>query len=219
MSQPFATLLAEQAVQQFFKQWHAGLQPCLSLETHSSGAIFVSSNVTAGVTLPKQTENVFPPPLHARHQPRQHRRPPGPSRLRRRERRAQARELAAAQAVPKKTPNNSEAAVQATASPPARCDAAVQAVASSPARVVASAAPAVMLNPRDEPAAVQASPPHGGPDGPLQVLLRQIQGEQYVKDTFCSDRDYFEKQRRDDEERKKQREADLENIRRMINGD
>ena len=217
MSPPFAILLAEQAVREFVKQWNAGLQPCLLLETHASGAIFVSSKVTAGVTLPGQTENVFPHPPHA---PCHHRRPPGPSRLRRRERRAQARELAPAQAVPK-TPNKAEAAVQAVASPPARCDAAVQAVASSPARAVASAVPAVMLNPRDEPAvpAVQASPPHGGPDGPLQVLLRQIQGEQYVRDTFCSDRDYFEKQRRDDEERKKQREADLENIRRMINGD
>ena len=146
MSPPFAILLAEQAVRQFFKQWNAGLQPCLLLETHASGAIFVSSKVTAGVALPVQTEHVFPPPPHARHPPRQHRRLPGPSRLRRRERRAQARELAAAQAV-SKTPNNSEAAVQAVASPPVRCDAAVQAVSTSPARAVASAVISPVLTP------------------------------------------------------------------------
>ena len=119
---------------------------------------------------------------------------------------------AAAQAVTK-TQNNSEAAVQAVASPPARCDAAVQAVHSSPARAVASAEPALALTPHHGPA-VQA-------DGPLQVLLRQIQGEQYVTDAFCSDRDYFarDKKRKDDEERRKERQADLDNIRRMIEGD
>ena len=84
---------------------------CLLLEAHASGAIFVSYKVTPGVTLPKQTENGFPPPPHAQqHHPRQHGRQPGPSCLRRRERRAQARELAAVRAVPK-TPNKSEAAV------------------------------------------------------------------------------------------------------------
>ncbi len=62
MSQHFAILLAEQAVREFVKQWNAGLQPCLLLETHSSGAILVSSKVTAGVTLPDKTEDVFPPP-------------------------------------------------------------------------------------------------------------------------------------------------------------
>ena len=36
MSQPFAILLAEQAVRQFFKQWNAGLQPCLLLETYGT---------------------------------------------------------------------------------------------------------------------------------------------------------------------------------------
>ena len=168
MSQPFAILLAEQAMHQFLKQWNAGLQPCLLLETHASGAIFVSSRVTAGVTLPDQTEHVVPPSPHPRHHPHQHRRPPGPSRLRRRERRAQARELAAAQAV-HKTPNKSEAAVQAVASPPARCHTAVQAVASSPARAVASAVPAEVHTPH-EPAG-QADPPLDGPDCPLQVLL------------------------------------------------
>ena len=96
------------------------------------------------------------------------------------------RRLERVQAFPK-TPNKSEAAVQAVASSPARCEAAVPAVHYSPAaRAVASAVPAMMLNPCDEPA-VQASPPHGRPDVPLQVLLRQIHGEQYVMDTLCSD--------------------------------
>ena len=109
--------------------------------------------------------------------------------------------------------NNSEAAVQAVASPPARCDAAVQAVHSSPARAVASAEPALALTPHHGPA-VQA-------DGPLQVLLRQIQGEQYVTDAFCLDGDYFarDKKRKDDEERRKEPQADLDNIRRMIECD
>ena len=149
MSPPFAILLAEQAVRQFFKQWNAGLQPCLLLETHASGAIFVSSKVTAGVALPVQTEHVFPPPPHARHPPRQHRRLPGPSRLRRRERRAQARELAAAQAVSK------------TADPPL---------------------------------------------GPLEVLLRQIQGRQFVTDTFCPDRDLRRKEKMMKKEEKNEKQ-------------
>ena len=103
--------------------------------------------------------------------------------------------------------------MQAVASPPARCDAAVQAVHSSPARAVASAEPALALTPHHGPA-VQA-------DGPLQVLLRQIQGEQYVTDAFCLDRDYFarDKKRKDDEERRKEPQADLDNIRRMIECD
>jgi hypothetical protein len=81
-----------------------------------------------------------------------------------------------------------------------------------------SAVPAA-VHTSQEPAG-QADPPLDGPDGQLQVHLGQLQGEQYVKDTFCSDRDYFalEKKRKDDEERKKERQADLENIRRMIYG-
>ena len=220
MSPPFAILLAEQALHQFVKQWKAGLQPCLLLETHTNGAIFVSSKVTAGVTLPQQTENVFSPQPDARHHPRrQHRRPPGPSRLRRRERRAQARELAAVQAVPTfpNFPNKPEAAVEAAApSSPVICEAAVQAVP-SPARAVASVAVQAAVLLLDEPA-VQADPPHDEPVGPLQVLLAQLRGEQFVTDTFCSDRDYSElvKKQNDDEERKKERQADLDNIRRMI---
>ena len=70
---------------------------------------------------------------------------------------------------------------------------------------------------RDEHAA-QADPPLDEPVGPLQVLLAQVQGEQFVRDTFCSDRDYFgqERKQNDDEERKKERQADLDNIRRLI---
>ena len=87
----------------------------------------------------------------------------------------------------------------------------------SPARAVASVAVQTAVLNCDEPAA-QAEPPLDGPVSPLQVLLAQVQGEQFVMDTFCSDRDFFglEKKRNDDEERKKERQADLDNIRRMI---
>ena len=54
MSQPFAILLTEQAVRQYVKQWNAGLKPCLLLETHGSGAVFMSFKVSAGVTLPNR---------------------------------------------------------------------------------------------------------------------------------------------------------------------
>ena len=93
----------------------------------------------------------------------------------------------------------------------------MQTVSFSPARAVASAVPAPALA-LHRPA-VQADPAHAGPDGPLQVLLRQIQGGQYVTDTFCPDRDYLalEKKRREDDERRKK--EDLDKIRRMIEGD
>ena len=187
MSQPFAILLAEQAVREFTKQWYAGLQPCLLLETHADGAIFVSSRVTGGVTHPQQAENVFPSTQASQHHHHQHRRPPGPSHLRRRARRAQARDQAAAEAA--ENPNKSkEAAVQASASPATRSNAAVQAVAPSPATADV-AVQAATVTPRTP--AVQAYPQ---PYDQLHVLLSQLelQGEQHVMDTFCADRDYFE---------------------------
>lgn len=216
MSQPFAILLAEQAVREFTKQWYAGLQPCLLLETHADGAIFVSSRVTGGVTHPQQAENVFPSTQASQHHHHQHRRPPGPSRLRRRERRAQARELAAAQAATVTQNKSEEAAVQAVASPPAGSQAAVQAVAPSPARADVAVQAAIL--PPHLPA-VQADPPLGQPDGSLQVLLSQLQGDQqYLMDTFCSDRDYFglERKQTTEEERKKERQADIDKIKRMM---
>ena len=63
----------------------------------------------------------------------------------------------------------------------------MQAVAPSLARAVDSVAVPDAVLTSQEPA-VQADPPLGGPDGPLQVLLAQLQGEQYVMDTFCSEK-------------------------------
>ena len=54
MSQPFAILLAEQAVRQYVKQWNTGLQLCLLLETRGSGAIFMNFKVSAIVNLPNR---------------------------------------------------------------------------------------------------------------------------------------------------------------------
>ena len=95
-------------------------------------------------------------------------------------------------------PARYDAAVQAALT---RCDAAVQAVASRPALAVASAVPAPALT-LHRPA-VQAAPAHAGPDGPLQVLLRQIQGGQYVTDTFCPDRDYLALEKKNREGKRK----------------
>ena len=64
MSPPFAIAMAEQAVQEFFKRWFAGLQPSLLLETQSNGDISVSSRVTCGVTLPEQSEQSDWPHSH-----------------------------------------------------------------------------------------------------------------------------------------------------------
>ena len=64
----------------------------------------------------------------------------------------------------------------------------MQAVAPSLTRAVASVAVPDAVLTSHEPA-VQAAPPLGGPDGPLQVLLaQQLQGEQYVMDTLCSEK-------------------------------
>ena len=184
MSQPFVILLAEQAVREFTKQWYAGLQPCLLLETHADGAIFVSSRVTGGVTLPQQTDNVFPPPQARHHHHHQHRRPPGPSRLPRRERRALAREQAAAKAAVNLN-KSEEADIQADASPPTRPNAAVQAVAPSPATADV-AVQADIVTPQTP--AAQADLQLGRHHDQLLVLLSQLQGEQHVMDTFCTDR-------------------------------
>ena len=221
MSQPFVILLAEQAVREFTKQWYAGLQPCLLLETHADGAIFVSSRVTGGVTHPQQAENVFPSTQASQHHHHQQRRPPGPSRLHRCARRAQTRDQAAVEAAgAAENPNKSkEAAVQASASPPTRSDAAVQAVAlSTPSPATADVAvQADIVSPAPHTPAAQADPQLGRPDGQLQVLLSQLEGCQHVMDTFCADREYFELERtRKEEERKKERQEDLDKIKRMM---
>ena len=123
MSQPFALAMDEQAVQEFFIRWCAGLQPSLLLETQSNGDISMSSRVTCGVTLPQQSEQADWPHSHG------HPYPPcrqGPSRLRRRARRAHARATAeaAANAASPKTPDTAVEAVK----PFETEDAAVQAV-------------------------------------------------------------------------------------------
>ena len=216
MSQPFAILLAEQAVREFTKQWYAGLQPCLLLETHSDGAIFVSSRVTVGVTLPQRAENVFPPTHASQDHYHQRRRPPGPSRLRRRARRAQARDQAAAEAAA--NPNkSSEAAVEASASPTIRSDAAVQAAPSSNfSSATAEVAVQADIVPPHLPAA-QADPQPGQAEDQLQALLSQLHGGQHVMDAFCVDKEYFEIERkRKEDERKKERQEELDKIKRMM---
>ena len=122
MSPPFALLLAEQAVQEFFKRWCAGLQPCLLLETNASGEIFVSSKVTCGV--PQQSEQADWP--HSNGQPH-HRLRQGPARLRRRARRAHARATA-------------EAAAKAAATAPKKPNTAVEAFKPLETEVVAAKA-------------------------------------------------------------------------------
>ena len=122
LAPPFALAMAEQDVQEFLRRWCAGLQPCLLLETHSNGDIFVSSGVTCGFNLPQQSAqadwahsgHTYPPRCQC------------PSRLRRRARRAHARatEEAAANAATPKTPDTAVEAVK----PVETADAAVQAV-------------------------------------------------------------------------------------------
>ena len=92
MSQPFAIRLAEKAWHEFFARWSAGFQPCLMLETYVNGEILVSSRVSAPTHRHQTVEDDDQLPPHGRHQ--HHRRPPGPARLRRRERRANARAAA-----------------------------------------------------------------------------------------------------------------------------
>ena len=88
--------------------------------------------------------------------------------------------------------------MQAVASPPVRCDTTVQAVSPSLARAVGSADPVPALTPYHGPA-VQVVTPLGEPNGPLQLLLRQIQGEQYVTvmDDFCLDNDHLALERKE----------------------
>ena len=91
---PLAICVAEKAMHEFCKQWLAGLQPFLSLETAPNGEIRVFSKVTAG-------DVVIPDHRDARHgvsgQTEKRRR--GPSYYRRLQRRATARKVAAAQQI------------------------------------------------------------------------------------------------------------------------
>ena len=189
MSPPFALVMAEQAVREFFARWCAGLQPCLLLETQTNGDIFVSSRVI----LPLQSEKVDLPHPHQQPQPRHQ----GPARLRRRARRAQARataEAAANAAVPKKL----EAAVEADKTV-YTTDAAIQAVVQ--ASNVAVQADASPPQPSDAPAEQEGRQP--SPTG--QPLEHAVQHQvsppppaaqaaharhHQVRDEFCLD-DYY----------------------------
>ena len=91
---PLAICVAEKAMHEFCKQWLAGLQPFLSLETAPNGEIRALSQVTAG-------DVVIPDHRDARHgvsgQTEKRRR--GPSYYRHLQRRAAARKVAAAQQI------------------------------------------------------------------------------------------------------------------------
>ena len=185
MSPPFAFVMAEQAVREFFARWCAGLQPCLLLETQTNGDIFVSSRVI----LPLQSEKVDLPHPHRQPQPRHQ----SPARLRRRARRAQARataEDAANTAVPKKL----EAAVQADKTV-YTTDAAIQAVVQ--ASNVAVQADASPPQPSDAPAE-QEGRHHSPLDHAVQhhqvypppVAQADHARPHQVRDEFCLD-DYY----------------------------
>ena len=49
MSPPFALVLAEQAVKEFFGRWCDGLRPLLLLEPQPNGDIFVMENPTHAI--------------------------------------------------------------------------------------------------------------------------------------------------------------------------
>ena len=219
MSQPFAIRLAEKAVREFFTRWSAGLQPCLLLETHVNGEILVSSRVSAPPHRHQTEQDDDQLPHHGH---RHHRRPPGPARLRRRERRAHARAAAANAATP--TKNIDAAAEKAVATQ----DAAVQAVVTPPQ----SSEAAVQVDctpPYQEQTAVQAGRaphqhhqplPHSGHHAGQADHRHHPQTIYYhndLQDMLCPDRDYQGLMRTEDEEnKKKERQEDLENFTKMI---
>ena len=219
MSQPFAIRLAEKAVREFFTRWSAGLQPCLLLETHVNGEILVSSRVSAPPHRHQTEQDDDQLPHHGH---RHHRRPPGPARLRRRERRAHARAAAANAATP--TKNIDAAAEKAVATQ----DAAVQAVVTPPQ----SSEAAVQVDctpPYQEQTAVQAGGaphqhhqplPHSGHHAGQADDRHHPQTIYYhndLQDMLCPDRDYQGLMRTEDEEnKKKERQEDLENFTKMI---
>ena len=124
MSQPLAIKIAEQAMQEFLRRWHAGLQPCLLLETQINGEIFVSSRVTTPP--PQQTEqDVGGTPAQGQRHPRRQ----GPAHLCRRARHSHEREVAANAA------SNNNSAAQAAVSFTATTNVAVQAVMETPPHV------------------------------------------------------------------------------------
>ena len=228
MSHSLALTLAEQAVQEFFRRWCAGLQPCLLLETHTNGEIYVNSRVTTGVTLPQQTEQADWLPPHGHRHPRHQ----GPARLRRRARRAHAQATAAVNAAAAK---NIVTAVQADQTLTLTADAAVQAVVQAPHSVDAAVQAGRALQQdqaalQPDHAAAQAGralpghqPCH---DAPAGQAGRQLQHppihqhhhpHQVVKDVLCQDIEYYKLVRKEKEvARNDERQEDLDNFTRMI---
>ena len=149
-----------------------------------------------------------PPP----HQPRQ----PGPSRLRRRARRAHARTEAAAKAAP----NPPEAAAeQAVPTVPQTTEAAVQAVPETEDAAVQAAD-----FPPTIPAAVQAGQQERPPYQAAQAQQPEANPSPAVRDVFCPDGDYLAGYRAEHERdrheranrRREEHERDLENFKDML---
>ena len=116
----------------------------------------------------------------------------------------------------------SDAAVQAVVSSPDRSHAAVQAVLPSPARadVAVQAALPDPPKPAVQAAAHSATAVQADllPVRPVQDLCLALGGDQqHVMDMFCTDSDYFGPTRKQrEEERRKERQEDLDKIKRMM---
>ena len=91
MLNSFPLVIAEKAMHEFCRQWLAGLQPCLSLETAPDGSIRVCSKVIAG-----SVATSHPHDAHHDHAEKAQKRKKGPSYHRRLRRREAARKAAAA---------------------------------------------------------------------------------------------------------------------------
>ena len=198
-------------VTKFLNLLYSGKSALLTAECHA-GKMF------AKVEMQMCIEDVWPPPPYHPPPPTQ-RRQPGPSRLRRRARRAHARAEAAAkaestipaadQAVPPPVPQAKDAAVQAA---PETATAALQTADTSPPTPEA----AVQV-------VHQVSSPH--PHGAAEASQSpQANCSPLVQDVFCPDRDFlaglWAEQEHDRREqavrRREEHERDLESVQDMI---
>ena len=194
-------------VTKFADLWQSGRSARLSLEC-VAGEATINLQLRLGI-LPLQPQQE---PHH-----RAERRA-GPSRLRRRARRAQARALAAEQAAASSLPKLSEAeqvcapnlsradvAVQATVVPPARANAAVQVELPPPAAQVGQPDQQCVPVPTVQAGTVSPEQHHVRRDGPPHP--------QHVLDMFCPDSQYGQAQHTQQEmRRKKERQDDLDSI-------
>ena len=152
-------------------------------------------------------------PYYSPAQPRQ----PGPSRLRRRARRAHARTEAAAKAAPNPPPE--AAAEQAVPTVPQTTEAAVQAVPETEDAAVQAAD-----FPPTIPAAVQAGQQERPPYQAAQAQQPEANPSPAVRDVFCPDGDYLAGYRAEHERdrheranrRREEHERDLENFKDML---